>query len=110
MLDQVSFVPGDDVSRHQTYVSNLLLEQSVLGAILSRNELLESCGNLRAEHFFELFHRRLFEIITEMIRAGRKADLITLRSVLPPDIIAPGGLTIPQYIARLAAQTLSERP
>jgi hypothetical protein len=88
------------------------VEQSVLGAILSRNSLLgEACGDLKSHHFFDHRHRHVFDVMAEMIREGRKADPLTLNAVLPTkDLFAAIGLTVPQYTTRLVAETLSECP
>jgi AAA domain/DnaB-like helicase N terminal domain len=88
---------------------NSLVEQSLLGAILSRNNLLEACGNLQADHFFEPIHRQIFGIISNMILEGRRADPRTMVSALPEKAITPNGMTASQYVARLLAEAVSER-
>jgi replicative DNA helicase len=69
-----------------------VIEQAVLGAILSDNDLLEVCQGLEPEHFFEPFHRQLFGIVAGMIRHGQTADLRTLNAALAENA-APDGMT-----------------
>jgi replicative DNA helicase len=55
-------------------------EQALLGAILFDNKTFEALGDsLRAEHFYDPVHGRIFEMCAGLIRAGRLADGITLR-------------------------------
>jgi hypothetical protein len=105
MLDRTAADGGPVLPPHNSQV-----EQSLLGAILSRNDLLAACGGLQADHFFEPIHRQLFGIMSSMIREGRRADHRTMVSALPDRAIAPNGMTAAQYIARCAAEALSERP
>jgi hypothetical protein len=102
MLDRKS--GGDGSSRPKIDADDLSLEQVVLGVILVDNRLLEvACAGLGPHHFAEPLHSQLFGLMSDMIGQGREADPVTLRAALPPNvIIAPGGLTVPKYIARLA--------
>jgi hypothetical protein len=88
------------------------VEQVVLGAMIVDNGLLEAAyADLEPHHFAEPLHRQLFGLMSDMIRQGREADPVTLRAALPPNvIIAPGGLTVPKYIARLAAHAPRNLP
>ncbi len=82
---------------------NLEAEQALLGAILVNNDAFDRVSDfLRAEHFSEDLHRRIFEIAAQLIRAGKLASPITLKSFLGDHDL--GGVTIPQYLARLAAE------
>jgi AAA domain/DnaB-like helicase N terminal domain len=83
---------------------NSLVEQAIIGAILSRNALLEACPGLDPDHFFEPLHRDLFGLISGMIRHGRKADPLTLNSALSEKVVAPNGMTAAQHVARCAAE------
>ncbi|WP_144156528.1 replicative DNA helicase [Paraburkholderia sp. BCC1885] len=53
-------------------------EQSVLGALFLDNDAIDRIPDLRAEHFYRYDHRIIFEHITRMIMAGRRADVITV--------------------------------
>lgn len=57
-------------------------EQSVLGALLLDNDAVDRIVELRAEHFYRYDHRIIFEHITRMIMAGRRADVITTYEAL----------------------------
>ncbi|MFM0292805.1 MULTISPECIES: replicative DNA helicase [Paraburkholderia] len=53
-------------------------EQSVLGALMNDNDSIDRISELRAEHFYRFDHRIIFEAISKMIMAQRRADLITV--------------------------------
>src|SRR5205085_2577886 len=54
-------------------------------------------------HFFEPIHQKIFELASSLIRAGKVASPVTLKTFLPPDLDV-AGLTASQYLARLAAE------
>ncbi len=61
-------------------------ERGVLGAILFENEILQILAPpLKAEHFHFEPHKRLFSLISETIRAGKLADIRTLRAPVDAD-------------------------
>ncbi len=81
---------------------NLEAEQAVLGALLLNNDVFEQASEvLEARHFFEPLHQRLFEKISELIRKGRVASPITVKSVMGEDqaLKEVGGQS---YLANLA--------
>lgn len=81
---------------------NLEAEQALLGAILVNNEAYDRVSDfLEPGHFFETLHGRIFEVITKLLRAGKVATPITLKTYLPD--LDLGGMTVPQYLVRLAA-------
>jgi replicative DNA helicase len=83
---------------------NIELEQALLGAIFINNEAYHQLpDDLAPRHFFEPAHQQIFEICRDLISAGKVASPITLRSFLPADLNI-GGLTVGQYLARLAAE------
>lgn len=57
-------------------------EQSVLGALLLDNDAVDRISDLRADQFYRYDHRIIFESITRMIMAGRRADVITTYEAL----------------------------
>jgi replicative DNA helicase len=82
---------------------NLDAEQALLGAILVNNEACDRVsGFLLPEHFQEGIHQRIYEAAANLIRAGRRADPVTLKSFFEQDssLNEIGG---PAYLARLAA-------
>src|SRR5215475_8797602 len=83
---------------------NIELEQALLGAILVNNEAFYRVSDfLEPRHFFEPIHQKLYEIAASLVRVGKTATPITLKTFLPPDLDV-AGLTASQYLARLAAE------
>jgi replicative DNA helicase len=83
---------------------NIELEQALLGAILVNNEAFYRVSDfLEAGHFFESVHQKLYELAGGLIRVGKTATPVTLKTFLPADLDV-GGLTGSQYLARLAAE------
>ena len=82
---------------------NVEAEQSLLGAILVNNDALERvAGFLRADHFYDGLHGKIYEACERQIRAGRKATPITLKTEFASAELV-GELPVPQYLGRLAA-------
>jgi replicative DNA helicase len=83
---------------------NIEAEQALLGAILVNNEALYRVSDfLEPRHFFEPVHQNIYEIAASLIRAGKVANPVTLKTFLPADVDI-AGLTLNQYLARLAAE------
>ncbi|MGD9847009.1 MAG: replicative DNA helicase [Variibacter sp.] len=83
---------------------NLEAEQALLGAILVNNEAFYRVSDFLApEHFLEPLHQKIFELAGSLIRAGKIATPITLKTFLPADLDI-AGLTVSQYLAQLAAE------
>ena len=88
---------------YRTPPHNLEAEQALLGAIMINNDAFDRVSDfLRSEHFIEEIHRRIFEIMGSMIRAGKLATPVTLKTFLGEHDL--GGVTVPQYLARLATE------
>jgi replicative DNA helicase len=89
---------------YRTPPANVEAEQALLGAILINNDAYDRVSDfLKAEHFVEEIHRRIYEIAGSLIRAGKLASPITLKTHLGEHDLG-GGLTVPQYLARLAVE------
>lgn len=88
---------------------NIDIEQALLGAILINNEAGHRVADIvEPKHFYEPLHVTIYDVCRTMIRSGKLATPITIKSYLPPDVtIGPGGLPLAQYIARLAANALT---
>src|SRR3954469_6316679 len=83
---------------------NVEAEQALLGAILVNNESFYRVSDfLEPQHFFEPIHSKIFELAASLIRAGKVASPVTLKTFLPPDL-GGGGVTGSQYLARVAAE------
>src|SRR6266850_7260972 len=91
-------------SPYRTAPHNIEAEQSLLGAILVNNEALYRVSDfLEPQHFFEPIHQQIYDIGRSLIRTGKLASPVTLKTFLPADIDI-AGLTAAQYLARLAAE------
>ncbi|MGB6907711.1 MAG: replicative DNA helicase [Methyloceanibacter sp.] len=82
---------------------NLEAEQALLGAILVNNEACDRVSSfLKAEHFFDPLHGRIYDHAAKLIWAGKRATPITLKTFFQAEEPV-GELTVPQYLGRLAA-------
>jgi len=82
---------------------NIEVEQALLGAILVNNEACDRVSAfLKPEHFFDPLHARLYEAAAALVRAGRPASPVTLKTYFDNDdaLDEIGGAP---YLARLAA-------
>src|SRR5712692_8342161 len=97
--------PAEDAAPHyRAAPHNIEAEQSLLGAILVNNEALYRVSDfLEPAHFFEPIHQQIYDIARSLIRTGKVASPITLKTFLPADVDI-AGLTVAQYLARLAAE------
>jgi replicative DNA helicase len=83
---------------------NIEAEQALLGAILVNNEAFYRVSDfMEPGHFFESLHQQIYELASNLIRAGKTATPITLKTFLPSDLDI-NGLNGSQYLARLAAE------
>ena len=80
---------------------NIELEQQVLGALLISNDAFHRIEDIiKAEHFFSTEHQRIFECIGKLIRGGREAKPVTVKTFFEHETIAE--IPAAEYIARLA--------
>jgi replicative DNA helicase len=87
---------------------NIEAEQALLGAILVNNEALDRVsGFLTSEHFFDPLHAEIYETASKLIQMGKHATPITLRTFFENAAPITSDLTVPQYLARLAAAATS---
>ena len=83
---------------------NIEAEQALLGAILVNNEAFYRVSDfLNPPHFFEPIHQNIYQLSRDLIRAGKLATPVTLKTFLDANIDI-GGLNVSQYLARLAAE------
>jgi replicative DNA helicase len=86
---------------------NIEAEQQLLGAILTNNEIFDRISSLvKAEHFFDPVHQRIFEIAAARILKNALASPVTLKAFLDDDqgLKELGG---PSYLVRLAGAAIS---
>jgi replicative DNA helicase len=96
--------PAEVAPLYRTAPHNIEAEQALLGAILVNNEAFYRVSDfLEPRHFFEPVHQNIYEITGSLIRVGKIANPVTLKTFLPADVDI-AGLTVSQYLARLAAE------
>lgn len=60
---------------------NIEAEQALLGALLANNKAYEKVSEfLRAEHFSDPIHVKVFDVMARLIQKGHVADVITLKN------------------------------
>ena len=97
-------LPEPAAPQYRVAPQNIDAEQALLGAILINNEAYYRVSDfLLPEHFQEGIHQNIYHLASTLIRAGKVANPITLKTHLP-DEVKIGELTTSQYLARLAAE------
>jgi replicative DNA helicase len=104
-LESVARKPVEDPAQNfRSAPHNIEAEQALLGAILVNNEAFYRVSDfLNPEHFFEPIHQKIYQLARDLIRAGKVATPVTLKTFIGADIDI-GGMTVSQYLARLAAE------
>ncbi len=96
-----------DENSFRTVPHNLEAEQALLGAILVNNEAYDRVsGFLKDTHFFDPLHGRIYAVIQQFMQANKQATPITLKTFFDSEPPIEG-MTIPQYLVRLAAEATS---
>jgi replicative DNA helicase len=96
--------PGGDA---EILPNNTEAEQQLLGAILTNNDVYDRISSLvKAEHFFDPVHQRIFEIAAARIQKNALASPVTLKAFFDDDqgLKELGG---PAYLVRLAGAAIS---
>ncbi|MBT3401919.1 MAG: replicative DNA helicase, partial [Rhodospirillaceae bacterium] len=81
--DNVAALHGesDEQIGYRTPPHNFEAEMALLGAILTNNRAYERVSEfLRADHFADPAHGRIFEAAARLIEAGQIADPVTLKN------------------------------
>lgn len=94
--------PGADAAPVQQLPHNIEAEAALLGALLLDNRLVEDVQlKLRADHFFEPLHGRIYEAILRLTDRNMVANAVTLRPLFDADeaMKEVGG---PAYLAQLS--------
>ncbi|MFK4824015.1 replicative DNA helicase [Paenochrobactrum sp. BZR 588] len=87
--------------------NNIEAEQALLGAILINNDAFYRVSDfLKPTHFHEPLHKRIYEITSDLIRVGKMANPVTMKTFLPAEEKV-GDLTVFQYVLRLAAEAVT---
>jgi replicative DNA helicase len=83
--------------------SNIDAEAALLGAVLVNNDAFYRISDfLLPEHFRSELHREIFEKTAVLIRAGKQAGPITVKTFLKERDV--NGLTVSQYLGHLVAE------
>lgn len=86
--------------------NNIEAEQALLGAIMVNNDAFWRVADfLEPDHFYESVHGRIYEVAGEMIRAGKSANPITIKTYLP--VALTEDLPMAKYLAQLAADAVT---
>ncbi|MEZ5791319.1 MAG: replicative DNA helicase [Nitratireductor sp.] len=89
---------------YRTAPQNIEAEQALLGAILVNNDAYYRVSDfLKPDHFQEPLHRQIFKVASDMIRAAKRANPVTIKTFLPAEEKV-GDITVASYLARLAAE------
>ena len=81
--------------------NNIEAEQALLGAILMNNDAYYRVSDfLKPTHLYEPLHRKIFEVAGDIIRMGKIANPVTVKTFLPADEKV-GDITVSQYLASL---------
>lgn len=102
-MAEVRQLHPQDEKAYRLAPCNVEAEQALLGAVLVNNEAFYRVSDfLEPTHFYEAIHQQIYEVCAKIIRAGKRADPITAKTFLPPEVIE--GTSMAQYLARLAAE------
>ena len=100
----IKLAPEAGTPAYRVAPHNIEAEQGLLGAILVNNDAFYRVSDfLEPKHFFEPIHQLIFETSASLIRAGKIATPVTLKTFVPAETDI-GGMTVAQYLARLAAE------
>ncbi len=100
----LKLTPDAGTPAYRSAPHNIEAEQALLGAILVNNDAFYRVSDfLEPKHFFEPIHQTIYETAGSLIRMGKIATPVTLKTFLPAETDI-GGMTVGQYLARLAAE------
>ncbi len=101
-------VVESETVKYREAPNNVEAEQALLGAILVNNDAFYRVSDfLKPVHFHEPLHRKIFEVAGDIIRMGKTANPVTIKTFLPADEKVGANMTVAQYLARLAAEAVS---
>ncbi|MFD1694516.1 replicative DNA helicase [Roseibium aestuarii] len=106
MKGKLQSVEAEDISQ-RIAPHNAEAERQLLGAILVNNETFYRVSDfLEPFHFFVPQHQEIYEKVGQLIRAGKTASPITLKTFYPADAKI-ADLSATQFLLRLAADAAS---
>lgn len=105
-LEDVRSGEGRDVLYREA-PNNIEAEQALLGAILVNNDAFYRVSDfLKPEHLYEPLHRKIFDVASDMIRMGKTANPVTMKTFLPWDERV-GEMSVGQYVSRIASEAVT---
>jgi replicative DNA helicase len=102
-----TIIPAPAAPETEVLPHNIEAEQQLLGAILTNNDVYDRITSLvKAEHFFDPVHQRIFERAAARIQKNALATPVTLKPFFEDDdgIKELGGTS---YLVRLAGAAIS---
>src|SRR5437870_703681 len=100
----LKLAPDTGTPAYRSAPHNIEAEQALLGAILVNNDAFYRVSDfLEPKHFYEPIHQTIYDTAGSLIRMGKIATPVTLKTFLPAETDI-GGMTVGQYLARLAAE------
>src|ERR1700756_955581 len=100
----LKLAPDAAAPTYRTAPHNIEAEQGLLGAIVVNNDAFYRVSDfLEPKHYFEPLHQTIYETAGSLIRMGKVATPVTLKTFVPADTDI-GGMTVGHYLARLAAE------
>jgi replicative DNA helicase len=104
MAEAVRRADAAETPLYREAPNNIEAEQALLGAILVNNDAFYRVSDfLKPGHFHEPLHRKIYEVAADLIRLGKIANPVTMKTFLPSEERV-GDMTVVQYLARLAAE------
>src|SRR6202008_549117 len=83
----LKLAPDTATPAYRTAPHNIEAEQGLLGAILVNNDAFYRVSDfLEPKHFFEPIHQTIYETAGSLIRMGKGANPVTLKTFLPAEI------------------------
>ncbi|TYR32804.1 replicative DNA helicase [Mesorhizobium microcysteis] len=107
MAEAVRKLAAAETPLYREAPNNIEAEQALLGAVLVNNDAFYRVSDfLKPIHFYEPLHRKIYEVSGELIRMGKMANPVTIKTFLPADEKI-GEMTVSHYLARLAAEAVT---
>lgn len=107
MAEAVRKLEAAETSVYREAPNNIEAEQALLGAVLVNNDAFYRVSDfLKPSHFYEPLHRKIFEVTGELVRMGKTANPVTIKTFLPAEEKV-GEMTVAQYLARIAAEAVT---
>src|ERR1700726_2686466 len=100
----LKLAPDSPTPAYRSAPHNIEAEQALLAPILVNTAAFSRVSDfLEPKPFFEPIHQTIYETAGSLIRMGKIATPVTLKTFLPAETDI-GGMTVSQYLARLAAE------